>query len=60
LTFNFAGIEDFFILTQGFRQDRKPSTRGQEFDKVEPKAQLRRRQANKAGKTRFQAQRRFL
>jgi len=34
LTFNFAGMEGFLILTSGSRQDSKPSARGQEFDRA--------------------------
>jgi len=59
LTFNFAGIEGFLILTWGSRQDSKPNACGQEFDKAWLKAQLRRSQAIKVGKIQFQAQRWF-
>jgi len=38
LTFNFAGIKGFLILTRGSRQDRKPSAHGQEFDRARLKA----------------------
>jgi len=34
LTFNFAGIEDYFIHTWGFRQNIKPNILGQSFDKT--------------------------